>query len=301
MSKYQDGVAEKAVRKSTLRCLKEKKASRIKQLKADYEAELRKIHIEYSEDPERLKAKYASAEYAKSEKARIRAEKKIAREQKEIDLYKNFRQFTTGEEICSSIIQGVGAALFIAALAILDTLAVKNLTNYVALTVTMYSLFGSSMVLMYIFSVLSHAITNIVAKDVFKRLSHAFSYLVIGFAYTTYTLTKIQGAAGWILFGIVWLLVVLGIVFYSIFSSRISKINIILYVLAGFSGVILSKTLFHALPTTSFSLLATAAGFYVLGIIFYCLQKHRYLHFVSNIFLLAANVFMFFSMFFLNM
>lgn len=300
MSNYKDDVAKKAIRKSTLHSIKEKKASRLRQLKADYEDSIRQIHIEYAEDPERLKAKYAAAEYAKSEKDKKRAERRIRREQKEIDLYKNMRPATTGEEIFSSVVQGIGALLFVAALAILDTLAVVDIREYKGLVVSMYSLFGASMILMYLFSLLSHALTNIIGKDVFRRLSHDFSYLVIGFTYTVISLTKIQGITGWVLFGIVWLLCILGIIFYSIFSARLNKFNIALYVISGFSILIFGRTLFHTLSTISFSMLITAGVFYIVGICFYCLQKIKYLHAVSNVMLLAANIFLFFSMFYLN-
>ena len=62
----QDEIAEKAVRKSTLKSLKEKKRSRLKQLKIDYENAVQQVNIQYAEDPERLKAKYAADEYAKN-------------------------------------------------------------------------------------------------------------------------------------------------------------------------------------------------------------------------------------------
>ena len=51
----QDEIASKAVRKSTLKSIKQKKKYRLKKLKADYEAEIREINIQYSKDPERLK------------------------------------------------------------------------------------------------------------------------------------------------------------------------------------------------------------------------------------------------------
>ena len=91
----QDEIAEKAVRKSTLKSLKEKKRSRIRQLKADYDKTIQEINIQYSEDPERLKAKYAAAEYAKNEKAKKRAEKRIENEQKIIELEKSKVKFVS--------------------------------------------------------------------------------------------------------------------------------------------------------------------------------------------------------------
>ena len=156
----QDDVAEKAVRKSTLKSLKKKKRSRLKQLKIDYENAVQQVNIQYAEDPERLKAKYAAAEYAKNEKALKRAEKRIASEKRILELTKNTRRLTTGEEIASSIVQGLGASLFIAGTAILDTLAMRNVTNFFNTTIVFYSFFGISMILMYLSSLLQIFLQN---------------------------------------------------------------------------------------------------------------------------------------------
>ena len=66
----EDAIAIKAVRKSTLKSLKLKKKLRISQIKKDAEAQIREINIQYADDPERLKAKYAASDYARSEKAK---------------------------------------------------------------------------------------------------------------------------------------------------------------------------------------------------------------------------------------
>ena len=296
----QDEIAEKAVRKSTLKSLKEKKRSRLKQLKIDYENAVQQINIQYAEDPERLKAKYAAAEYAKTERARKRAEKKIESEKRLLELAKKSRRLTLGEEIGSSIVQGIGVALFIAGTAILDTLAVDQLKSFVNVTTVFYSLFGGSMILMYLSSVLQHALTNINAKLVFDRLSHVFSFLIIGFGYSAYTITKIQGNIGWILFGIVWGLVFTGILFYAIAGEKFSKVNVILYILAGFSGLFVAKNLFEVLSAKSFNMLVLGAAFYLLGIIFYNLKKIKFMHLFSNIIMLFGSVYIFFSLFFLG-
>lgn len=297
----QDEVAEKAVRKSTLKSLKEKKRSRIKKLKAEFDKEIQEINIQYAEDPERLKAKYAAAEYAKNERAKRRAERKIANEQKIIELEKHTRRLTVGEEIGSSIVQGIGAALFIAGTAILDTLGIKDGMNFRSLTIVCYSLFGSSMILMYLFSLLQHALPNINAKLVFNRLSHVWTFLIIGFGYTAYTITKIQGVAGWILFGIVWALVLIGIFFYAIAGQKYEKLNTVLYIIAGFSGLVLAKNLFEVLSAKSFAMLVLGGVFYLIGIIFYNLKKIKLMHLFGNIVMLCGSVYIFFSLFFINM
>ncbi len=296
----QDDIAEKAVRKSTLKSLQTKKRSRLKQLKKDYENAVQQINIQYAEDPERLKAKYAAEEYAKNEKAKKRAEKRIESEKRLLEHSKKTRRLTVGEEIGSSIVQGIGVALFIAATAILDTLAVDKLDSFVNLTTVFYSLFGASMILMYLSSVLQHALTNLTAKIVFDRISHVFSFLIIGFGYSAYTITKIQGTTGWILFGIVWGLVLIGILFYAISGQKFSRLNIALYILAGFSGLVVAKNLFEVLSAKSFSMLVLGGFFYLLGIIFYNLKKIKFMHLLSNIIMLFGSVYIFFSLFFLG-
>lgn len=300
MSKRQDEVAKKAVRKSTLKSLKQKKHSRLNQLKEEYFNKVKEINIQFAEDPERLKAKYAADEFARSERAKKRAERRIAHEKEQIEYDKIARKLTTAEEVSCSIVQGIGAGLFIAGTAVLDALAVKRLNDFVNVTTVFYSLFGSFTILMYLCSLLKHALTNFTAKKVFNRLTRVCSFLIIGFCYSAYTITKIQGVMGWILFGVVWALVAVGIIFYAVAGIKYEKLNMVLYCLAGFSGLIVCKKLYQVLSATSFTMLCFAAGFYLLGIIFYNLRKIKFMPLVSNILMLAGSIGMFFSMFFIN-
>lgn len=300
MSRRQDEIAKKAVRKSTMKCLKVKKLSRLNQLKDEYNEKVREIELQYAEDPERLKAKFAAEDFARSEKAKKRAQKRIARAKEEVEYERTRRKPSLGEEISSAIVQGIGAGLFIAGTAILDTLAVERLNDFVNVTTVFYSLFGAFTIAMYMASLFKHALTNFTAKKVFNRLAHIFSFLIIGFAYSAYTITKIQGVIGWVLFGVVWGIILIGVLFYAIAGRKYDKLNTVLYCLAGFSGLIVCRRLFQVLSTTSFTMLGFAAGFYILGIIFYNLKKVRYMHFVGNIMMLIANIYMFFSLFFID-
>lgn len=295
-----DEIAYTAIRKSTLKCLKEKKASRLAQIKRDYEQQVREIEIQYDEDPERLKAKYAAEDYARTEKAKKRAAARIAREKANIELSKKFRKFTIAEEISSAIVQAIGACLFVAGTAVLETIAIRDATSYINLTTVMYALFGATMIAMYIFSSLQHALTNRIAKDVFNRLSHFSSFMIIGFGYTAYTITKIQGTVGWVLFGIVWGLTVIGAITFAVSGDKISRFNLILYILAGFSGIFVCKILYNVLSVQSFRMLVSAALLYLVAVIFYALRKYRFMHFIGNVLMLIASVNIFFSLFFIN-
>ena len=295
-----DMIAQKARRKSTLKSLKQKKRSRLRQLKNDYEESIRTINIQYSEDPERLKAKYAAEDYAKSEKAKKRAANRISRAREMIEIEKASRKLSVSEEIGSSIVQGLGACIFIAATAILDTIALNYAKNFFTVTAVFYSLFGGSMILMYLFSLLQHALVNLTAKRVFNRLSHVWAFLNIGFGYSAYTITKIQGVQGWVIFGIVWAIAFTGIMFFSISGRRFEKLNIVFYVISGFTGIFACKTLYEVLSTKSFTMLVLGGVFYLVGLIFYNLKKVKYMHLIGNILMLFASIYVFFSLFFIN-
>ena len=298
----QDEIASKAKRKSTLKSLKLKKKFRLRKLRIDYENEVRQIHIDYSKNPERLKAKYAAEDYARSERKKARAQRRIDHEKRAIEYMEQERPLSTNEEIGSAIVQGFGSALFIAALAILDTLGIHLHQDmaFKNLTITCYTLFSASMILMYLFSCLQHALTAMVPKIVFDRLSHVFTFLCMGFCYTTYTITKIQGIAGWAIFGFVWGVSAIGVLFYAISGRKHLKLNKVLYALAGVSLFVMPVTLFRVLPTQSFAMLICSAVFYTVGFFFYNLRKIRFMHLVGNCLFLAANVYMFFSLFFIG-
>ena len=296
----QDEIAAKAIRKSTLKSLKQKKALRVKQIKEESANKIRELNIQYSEDPERLRAKYAADDYAKSEKAKKRAEKAIAKEKKHLEKERAKRTFTLGEEIFSSIVQGMGACLFIAATVLLNVFAVKDATpENKFIYMTIYSCFGASMIIMYIMSLLHHALTNATAKEVFKRLAHIFIFLVIGTTYTAYTFTAVTDLFGFVVFCSMWGLCFIGIIMYAIAGSRLELVNIIFYAVLGLSSLLLCNQLYKVLSGRSFAMLISAGVLYIVGLVFYQLREIKYMRSISNIILLCASVYLFFSMFFI--
>lgn len=301
----QDEIALKAIRASTLKSLNVKRKSRIKQIKEEAEKKIQEVNIQYSEDPERLRAKYAADEYARSEKARKRAEKNIAKEKALIEKNKQIRKFTLAEEIFSSIVQGLGACVFIAVTAILDVLAFGKVQGekYANLYLLSYSLFGGMMILMYIMSTLHHALRNEGAKEIFNRLAHIFTYLVIGFAYSSYTLRTLSSnwnILGLVIFGIVWILCLTGIIMYAIIGSKNELVNVIFCLITGWLSLIIIKNLYSVLSTRSFAMLIISGIVYSLGLIFYRLKNIKFMRAISDIIFLTGGIFLFFSMFFIN-
>ena len=79
------------------------------------------------------------------------------------------RQQTLGEEIANSITHGIGAALSIAALIILVVFAAKYGDVW---RVVSFSVYGSTLFILYLVSTLYHSFTNRRVKSFFEILDH---------------------------------------------------------------------------------------------------------------------------------
>ena len=207
----------------------------------------------------------------------------------------NIKNFTVGEEIANSIAHGIGALLSIAALVILIVAAVIRGSIWHVVSFTIY---GSTLVILYTFSTIYHALTHKTAKYVFEILDHSAIYLLIAGTYTPFTLIVFHGTFGWTLFGIVWSLAAIGIVFKAFFVKRFMIISTMIYILMGWMIVMGIKQLFANLPKGGIIWLVIGGLAYTLGTFFYMYRKVRYFHFVWHLFVLAGSICHFFAVLF---
>lgn len=298
----EDEIAANAVRLATLKSLKIKRQLRIQQIREIAEAKIREINIQYAEDPARLKAKYAAEDFARNEKARRRADRAITRERAHIARQSKLRPFTLGEEIFSAVVQGIGACLFIAATALLDIAAAERTSGQSrAVYLTLFSCFGSLMIVNYVMSVLHHALTPYGAKEVFNRLCRSAVFLIIACTYAAYSYKLLSPLNPCILAvtGVVWAFCLAGIILYAITGSRFEAVNIVLYAILGWTAVFICKGLYQTVPAPTFHFLLAAGIFYTIGLAFFSVRKLKYFHATGNVIMLAASIYLFFSLFFI--
>lgn len=213
------------------------------------------------------------------------------------------KQYTLGEEIASAITHGIGAGLSIAGLVLLVVQAVMYAPEgYRASYIVGFTVFGASLIVLYLASTLYHALTNPLAKRLFGIFDHGSIYLLIAGTYTAYCLTALRGALGWAIFGVIWALAITGITFYSIFGSRMRKLSAVTYIPMGLIIVFASRTVRESLLAASGSglswvYLLVGGAFYILGTVFYAMKKVKWTHFVWHLFVMAGSVFHFFSVY----
>ncbi|MBH5320006.1 hemolysin III family protein [Paenibacillus sp. GSMTC-2017] len=203
----------------------------------------------------------------------------------------NTHTFSKGEEIANAITHGIGALLSIAALVLLIVFAAIKGT---AMHVVSFTIYGSAMLLLYSASTLVHSFPKGKAKRVFESLDHSFIYVFIAGTYTPILFHIVQGVLGWVLFGIVWGVAVVGVVFKSIFPSKYLFTSTILYIAMGWIIVFAWKPLTTHLEPGGLQLLITGGVLYTVGTIFYMWRSFPYHHAVWHLFVLAGSIVHFF-------
>ncbi|ACN16470.1 putative hemolysin-III related protein [Desulforapulum autotrophicum HRM2] len=200
-----------------------------------------------------------------------------------------------GEEIANSITHGIGAALSIAALAIL---LVSASGNGDTLRVVSYSVYGSSLIILYLSSTLYHSFSHGRIKQFFKVMDHSSIYLLIAGSYTPIVLVSIPGAWGWTVFGIVWAMAVAGIITKIFLTGKYDKISVLFYIAMGWLIVIAIKPMLQTVPLKLLVWLLIGGLSYTLGIIFYAWEKMPYNHAVWHLFVLGGSITHFFGILF---
>lgn len=209
--------------------------------------------------------------------------------------HKAGRSSTLGEEIASSITHGIGAALSIAGLVILVVLAV---THGDAWQIVSFSIYGATLIILYLASTLYHSFRHPGVKRIFRILDHSSIFLLIAGTYTPFLLVRLRSATGWTLFGIIWALAGLGVVFKALWINRYAKISVVIYVAMGWLCVVAIRQMLANIPAGGIIGLAAGGLLYTAGIVFYAWHGLRYSHAVWHLFVLGGSVCHYFSILF---
>lgn len=200
--------------------------------------------------------------------------------------YKNLK-----EERLNAITHAIGFLLSIPALVYLILAGVNHGS---AIAIVSFTIFGVSMLLLFLMSTLLHSMP-IKVKELFAILDHSSIYVLIAGTYTPFMLVTLRGALGWTLFGIIWGLTLLGILFKIFFINRFEKASLALYIIMGWLIIIAIKPLYEQLPAAGFWLLVTGGIFYTFGSIFFAWRRLPYNHAIWHLFVMAGSACMYFS------
>ena len=196
------------------------------------------------------------------------------------------------EEIANSISHGLGLVLALVAVPVLVFSAMRAGDMRFLIGV---SVFGATMVLLYLASTLYHSVTHEAAKRWFRLFDHTAIFLLIAGSYTPFALGVLRGPWGWSMLAAVWTLAIVGITLKIIERTRHSRISIVLYVLMGWLAVVATKPILELIPLPGILLILAGGIAYTGGLAFFAAHRIRYNHFIWHLFVIAGTTCHFFA------
>lgn len=197
--------------------------------------------------------------------------------------------YTKGEEIFNMVSHIVGAAMGIVAIALGVIFSAIHSNGYGIASSIVY---GITLILLYTMSSIYHGLNpSKKAKKVFQVIDHCSIFLLIAGTYTPFCLCTLRAnnpATGWIIFGIVWGLAILGIILNAIDLKKFKVFSMICYLVMGWCIIAKINIVMETLGIIGFTLLLLGGIVYTIGAIFYGVGKKR--KWMHSIFHLACVI-----------
>lgn len=193
----------------------------------------------------------------------------------------------------NSVSHLIGSAFSISGLSILVTVAVMQGDPW---KVVSFSIYGTTLVLLYCFSTIYHSIQHQRAKAILQKIDHNAIYLLIAGTYTPFTLVTLRGPWGWSLFGVVWGLALVGVAQELWRGKKTRGLSLAIYILMGWIALVGVMPLIEALSWIGFAWVAAGGVIYTVGIIFYVFdKKFTHWHGIWHLFVVAGSAVHYFA------
>lgn len=208
-------------------------------------------------------------------------------------------KFTKGEELANAISHFSGALLALAGLVLMVYYSsVRGNSWHVVST----SIFGASMVVLYLSSSLTHILPMGRAKDFFFNFDRIAIYFLIAGTYTPIALVTLSGTLGWVIFGLEWGLALTGTFMILLrpgeYNRGVNTFYVISYAVMGWLILIAIVPVIEQLPTMGWMWILTGGLCYSVGIVFYKMIRFPYHHLVWHLLVIAGSLSHFFAVFF---
>lgn len=190
------------------------------------------------------------------------------------------------EEIANGISHGLGLILALVALPFLILSAARAGNTRFTIGA---SVFGVTMVVLYLASTLYHSVTHERAKHIFRQIDHCAVFLLIAGSYTPFTLGVLRGPWGWTLLAIVWALAVAGIAIKVLTGTRYWWLLMSLYLGMGWLAIVAIKPILALVPPPGIGLILAGGIAYSGGLAFFAAHRIRYHHFIWHLFVIAGT------------
>lgn len=204
-------------------------------------------------------------------------------------------QYTQADEKFHSMTHAIGAILAFVGFVLLVWPALQHGDVWRILS---FSIYGGSLILLYLASTLYHGVREERRKRLFRHLDHLSIFLLIAGSYTPVALLSLHGIWRWTIFGLIWGFAAAGIVYEWLFLGRYKWITVTIYLGMGWLAVVAIKPLLTMVPLGLLGWLLAGGLFYTGGVVFYVRKRMRYHHVLWHLFVLFGSACHFLGFFF---
>ena len=199
------------------------------------------------------------------------------------------------EEHLHAISHGIGAILSVVALILMWQLSVQANDNWRLFSSIVY---GVSLILLYSSSTLYHSIHRIEIKRRLRQLDHAAIFILIAGTYTPFTLVNLRDNWGLPLFGLIWLVALVGVIIELATALKYKKLSLGLYLGMGWLVIIAIQPMLNHVDTGGLLLLLAGGLSYSFGVIFYTWKRLFMHHAIWHLFVLGGSVLHFLAVYY---
>ncbi|WP_333919052.1 PAQR family membrane homeostasis protein TrhA [Vibrio crassostreae] len=204
-------------------------------------------------------------------------------------------EYSDIEERANAITHGLGVVLGVIGLILLLIRAFDYQADM--LTVASMTIYGSSIILLFLASTLYHSITTEKTKRLLKTLDHCAIYLLIAGSYTPFLLVGLRTPLAMSLMAVIWGIALVGIIMKIAFVYRFKRLSLFIYLAMGWLSLIVVYQLAMNIDIGGLVLLAVGGVIYSLGVIFYVAKRIPYNHAIWHLFVLAGCACHFFAIY----
>lgn len=146
------------------------------------------------------------------------------------------------------------------------------------------------MFLMFLSSTIYHWVRPGMAKDILRKCDHISIYVMIACSYTPICVGVIGGWLGWLVFGFLWFVALVGSIVKMVAIGKHPKLSLAMYLIMGWSVLFIFPTVWAKLSPLSLTLLLCEGILYTAGTYFFANDKRPYYHAIWHIFVLLGAI-----------
>lgn len=194
-------------------------------------------------------------------------------------------RYSRREEILNSFTHGFGAAFSVFGFIVLIFLSRRTGNVWAIAGSTVY---GTSLIACHLASTLYHSFRNPKLKRIFRLIDHSSIFLLISGTYTPFLFINLRGTLGWSMFGIVWGVAFLGILYKAFFINRHPKLGGSMYVVLGLISVFTMRRLTMEIGLEGVLWIIGGGVSYLIGLVFCGSHDIPYNHTIWHLFSLVG-------------